>query len=507
VISWKKPAAAVFACLVALVTAAGPAEGADPGANGEIAFSRDADGDGRYEIWTIAIDGSGLQQVTHPPAGSIDRTPAWSPDGKRIAFARSTGSGSQIWVIEEDGWGEHALTAAPNQNGAPTWSPDGDQIAFDSSRTNNDFSIWVMNADGSNPRRLTDDPGVEEMPDWSPFGDRIVFSAEIGGEPNLWTIRPDGMDLTNLTKTEFRAGFFSPSWSPDAGRIAFDDGSVSVIGADGTNETRLTGDGNFDPAWSPDGTKIAFGHQFTNGDIWTMNPDGSAQAPVAVLAGPDQQPDWQPLPINVYARPKGATPMRISFVMAFEPCATANRMHGEPLAVGSCTPPVQSSQFATVGTLDANGNQAKSVGFAKVFVKPGNAATPEDEADLLLELRIADVRDKGDLIDYAGELGARPLVRITDKDNTPAPGGAGAGTTQDTLLPFTVLCAPTSDAAIGSLCQVVTTAEAVLPGSIKEGLRANWELRQFDIDDGGSDADAATIGDNTRFAAEGIFTP
>src|SRR6185503_8720219 len=193
------------------------------------------------------------------------------------------------------------------------------------------------------------------------------------------------------------------------------------------------------------------------------------------------------------------TPMYVSLVPAYAACTAPNRQHGAPLAVSSCNPPVQESAVATVGTLDANGNPAKSVGFAELRVKVGNPATPADEADVNLHVRMTDVR-KPDLTDYVGELAARPLLRITDKLNSPHPGGPGAGTTEDTPFPFAVPCAVTGDTTIGSLCDVVTSADAVLPGSVVEERRSNWQVQRFDLYDGGADGDADTSADNTLFA-------
>jgi hypothetical protein len=188
--------------------------------------------------------------------------------------------------------------------------------------------------------------------------------------------------------------------------------------------------------------------------------------------------------------------MYVSLVPAYAACTSPNRQHGAPLAVESCNPPSQTSAVATVGTLDANGNPAKSVGFAEIRVKVGNPATPADEADVNLHVRISDVR-RPDLTDYTGALEARPLLRITDKSNTPRPGGPGAATTQDVPFPFAVPCAPTGHATIGSLCEVVTSADAVLPGTVTEERRSNWQLQRFELYD-----DA-----NTVFATQGLFVP
>ena len=93
-------------------------------------------------------------------------------------------------------------------------------------------------------------------------------------------------------------------------------------------------------------------------------------------------PDWQPIPYTGYPRPKGATPLRVPFVPAFKACAApGNRTHGSPLAFPSCAPPVQESNYLTVGTPDANGAAANSVGSLLAKVKATNPA------DILWTLR------------------------------------------------------------------------------------------------------------------------
>jgi hypothetical protein len=132
--------------------------------------------------------------------------------------------------------------------------------------------------------------------------------------------------------------------------------------------------------------------------------------------------------------------------------------------------------------------------------------TPEDEADVDLRFRITDVRNRPALTDYTGELQARVPIRITDLDNAPPAGGSSAGTTQDGTFAFTVPCAATADTSIGAECATTTTADAVTPGVIKEGMRAVWQTGQIDVTDGGSDGVVSTSG-NTVFARQGVFVP
>ena len=123
-------------------------------------------------------DGSGQRKLTRNPAR--DGGPAWSPDGRRIAFASERNGTFEIYVMNADGSGQRSLTGASPAFG-PEWSPDGRKIVFFS-----DGEIYAMNADGSEQRRLTRDPGNDFGPRWSPDGHMIAFERDLPsaeGEP------------------------------------------------------------------------------------------------------------------------------------------------------------------------------------------------------------------------------------------------------------------------------------------------------------------------------------
>ena len=159
-----------------------------------------------------------------------------------------------------------------------------------------------------------------------------------------------------------------------------------------------------------------------------------------------------------HPRPVGASPLRASMVPAYNACAAPNRTHGPPLAFPSCNPPVQSSTSLTIGSPDANGAGANSVGFIKLGVKVGVPGPPED-SDVNINASITDVRCKAgvaacgaanaaDGADYTGELEGTAQIRISDHFNAVAPGG---GTDPATVIdiPFPVVTPCTATAQHG----------------------------------------------------------
>jgi Tol biopolymer transport system component len=500
-----------LSCLVAaaatLASIASPADGAFPGQNGLIAFSSDRDGND--EVYTMGPEGTGVTRLTNFIA-SDDLDAAWSPDGQRIAFRANRAGPYEIYVMNADGTGQTKITT--NTAGIqPAWSPDGEKIAFTFNSTD---EIYVMNADGTGLTNVTNHQFSDTSPAWSPDGQRIVFTSGRDGSREIYAMNSDGTGQTNITNHEFLDD--SATWSPNAQKIAFTtnrDGNYEIytMSPDGTDQTRLTDNGvtDYQPAWSPDGSQIAFtSDEGGDNEIYVMKADGSLRHAITGNTANDRLPDWQPIPVTGYARPKGATPDYFSLVVAYDACASPNRQHGAPLDVDSCNPPVQASDYLTVGTLDANEQAAKSVGSVYASVKVGNPVTPADEADVKLNVSVKDVRLASDLSDYAGELQVSTLRRITDKDNTPNPGGPGPGTTTDVALAFTVPCLPTGDdTTIGSLCSIITTADTLVPGQVKEERRSIWQLDQMRVYDGGADGDADTAGDNTLFMSQGVFAP
>jgi hypothetical protein len=217
-----------------------------------------------------------------------------------------------------------------------------------------------------------------------------------------------------------------------------------------------------------------------------------------------------------HPRPKGATPFRVSVVPSFKQCTAPNRTHGAPLAFPSCNPPVQSSNFLTVGSPDANGAPANSVASVRLDVQAGVPGPPED-SDVLIKSSGTDIRctaatsptvcnsaNAADGPDYSGELQGNATIRISDHYN--GPGLNEAATVQDIPFPVNATCANVASTTIGGTCTANTSANATVPGSVKDTQRAVVEIAQIQISDGGADGQVATA-DNTLFGVQGIFIP
>ncbi|MEU6238450.1 hypothetical protein [Kitasatospora sp. NPDC047058] len=295
-------------------------------------------------LFTVAPDGSGQRRLTQPPAQTRDDHPDWSPDGTTLAFDRTTGeSAGRIWTIGADGENARpigplceagAADCANEAETTPAFSPDGRQIAFsrtwgtaDPTSNQSQYSdLYAMSPDGTTVQRLTfltnDKPysGYVTNPAWSPDGKQIVFSYQTSatGQPAnsraLYVVNADGTGLHLLTPWELRAGDRA-SWSPDGTQIAFTTypagpdnapgGGIYTVHPDGTAIGALTpgpSDAVYGAAsYSPDGTSIAFTQAAANGrtELFTMKRDGSDVAPLTKT--PD---DWESRPSWGTAQPQ-----------------------------------------------------------------------------------------------------------------------------------------------------------------------------------------------------------
>jgi Tol biopolymer transport system component len=239
-----------------------------------------------------------------PVAGGYFMDPAPSPDGSRIAFVVAWTTewigqvDGDLWVANRDGTGMTRLTTAEGLDDQPAWSPDGRKIAFRSVRDAGRSQVWVMNADGTaqtnlTPRGPESPPTVVASagPSWSPDGARIAYSSGVlgRGDHRVWTMSADGSDKRQVTSGSSLDGETDgePTWSPDGTRIAFrrmnpytfgsDIAVVELIGITGGRVTRLALTGEqTSPAWSPDGWLLAFTstHDGYTAEIYTARPDG-----------------------------------------------------------------------------------------------------------------------------------------------------------------------------------------------------------------------------------------
>jgi TolB protein len=261
--------------------------------------------DNDYDLFTATSDGTGVRGLTDNAVQ--DTEPAWSPDGSRIAFVRRNVSGpfgrwtfnEEIYVMHADGSGVRRLTRHGGEDTSPAWSPDGSRLAFVRRTGRAGLDLYTMRAAGGGVRRLTTRSSFFADPAWSPDGRTLLFaSADTGNGGPLYALDRSSGRTRRLSPPG--ATYATPAWSPRGDRIAFVKvthcgGSCSltdawVMNRDGSGARELA-TGAHHVAWSPDGRLLLI----DSGTVEALRADGSGRIRVTPESGAhDATPDWQP---------------------------------------------------------------------------------------------------------------------------------------------------------------------------------------------------------------------
>lgn len=249
-------------------------------------------------VWLWAPDG--VHQVT---SGGNDLQPAWSPDGRQIAYVAGGPGFSDIVVLDVESGQARRLTqhrGTRPQNGSwafrPAWSPDGRQIAYVSDAATYHPALWLVNADGTGRRQITayaNGRGGVDGPAWTPDGKTIILTAyPMEGPAQLFAVELPAVRIRQITSLP--ATVYDAAVSPVGGMLAFvtldaSGNSIWTAPVEGSPATRaVEGDRNRAPAWSPDDGWLAYIAGTRNDEYRAyavpLGREGTHQAPV-LLSG------------------------------------------------------------------------------------------------------------------------------------------------------------------------------------------------------------------------------
>lgn len=201
-------------------------------------------------IWTLPASGGVAKRITD--VFNDARQPAWSPDGRWIAFFAYRDGGYDLWEIAPDGTHQHKLTVGPFDDREPAWSHDGTRIAFASDRGNplgSSYNIWILDVVTGDIRRVTNDPSENRMPSWSPDDSEIAFSSTRDEAHAVWAVRLSDGTERKLASSEGTVE--APSWGP-GGRIVYHVGPdpKSELDVDGKTLTGSENAFSFRVSWA-----------------------------------------------------------------------------------------------------------------------------------------------------------------------------------------------------------------------------------------------------------------
>lgn len=260
---------------------------------------------GTEAIWLLPGDGTPGASIP-TTKGTADRDPAWSPDGRALAFVSNRHGGWRLYVADEKGANARLLVRQENEAKHPRWSPDGSTIAY-LSRADGEsgWDLWVTPADGStDPKQLTRAPFDEEDPRWSPDGERIAVS--LGGgrhrSRRIGIVAARSGEISEPLPDDWEADSFGARWSSDGKKIVFvsdEPGhkTVYLLSTHGgapehllTSAYELT-----EPEFSPDGRFLAYlENQDGDTKLWVHDFKTDRQRTLSLRNGTHTHPVWTP---------------------------------------------------------------------------------------------------------------------------------------------------------------------------------------------------------------------